>query len=133
MGDADRPQPPSDLRERGREFWDRIVATWDLTVAEIELLAEACRCLDELDALRDLVAEDGLRVVGSTGQQRVHPALAQARQTRQLLGRLLAQLELPDEEGSSLPSLVQARARKAAQARWAADPFHRPGENCDGA
>ncbi|WP_127501951.1 P27 family phage terminase small subunit [Actinoplanes solisilvae] len=132
MSEDDRPPAPPDLGERGREFWDRVIVTWELTVAEVELLAEACRCLDELDALRRLVADDGVRVTGSTGQMRVHPALAQSRATRQLFGRLLAQLELPDEDGSSIPSLVQARARKAAHARWAADPWHRPKVASDG-
>jgi hypothetical protein len=41
------------------------------------------------------------------------------RAARALLGRLLAQLELPDPDGQGLASPERAKARKAARARWA--------------
>jgi hypothetical protein len=84
----------------------------------LELLRECCRLLDECEALRVTVDTDGLTVSGSTGQPRVHPALGELRQHRLALGKLLAQLSLPDDAGESLPSPVQARARRAAESRW---------------
>jgi hypothetical protein len=54
----------------------------------------------------------------SVGQRRAHPALTELRQGQITLGRLLSQLALPDETGQTLPSLTEARARRAAETRW---------------
>jgi hypothetical protein len=115
---------PSRLGPRGQSFLDAITGGFALSGAELELLAEVCRMLDEIDGLNAAVVRDGITVEGSTGQVRVHPALGEARQHRLALGRLLAQLCLPDEDGAALASPVSARARAAAQARWKRDPYH---------
>ena len=82
------------------------------------LLEECCRTLDDLDALRKAVDAEGVTVEGSARQPRAHPALVELRQQRVALGRLLSQLALPDDTGEALPSLTEARARRAAEARW---------------
>jgi phage terminase small subunit len=119
------PSPPSDLaaRGRGRRFWKRVVGEWDCSPAEFELLAEACRTLDELDALRRAVAKQGATVAGSQGQPRAHPALAELRQGRGELRRLLEALGIPAPlaaaaEGQGVVSLTSRRAQRAARARW---------------
>ncbi len=114
-----KPSPPRGLATRGRSFWRRVTADYALDVAEAELLVEVCRALDECEALAAVVEEQGRTVAGSRGQIVAHPALAELRQTRLMLGRLLAQLELPDDDGASLPSPMQARGRRAAATRWA--------------
>lgn len=115
---SERKAPPK-LAARGRRFWRQVTADFDLSDAETGLLAECCRLLDEVEALRSAVEVDGVTVPGSKGQTRAHPALAELRQHRLALGRLLAQLALPDDEGESLPTPTQAGARKAAEAGWA--------------
>lgn len=110
---------PAGLGTRGRAFWRDTVADYELSRGELELLVEACRALDQCDALRAAVDADGYTVRGSEGQPRVHPAISQLNATRTLLGRLLAQLDLPDPDGESMPSQATIRARKAAQGRWA--------------
>jgi len=112
--------PPKDLAARGRAFWRRTLDVFELSEVEMELLRECCRLLDECESLRVSVERDGTTVKGSTGQPRVHPALGELRQHRLALGRLLAQLSLPDEDDKALATPVQARARKAARTRWAA-------------
>ncbi len=112
-------KPPADLSVRGRAFWRSTLTTFELSGVELELLKECARLLDECESLRSAVDRDGVTVCGSTGQTRVHPALAELRQHRLALGRLLAQLALPDGEDGHLLSPSQARGRKAAQARWA--------------
>jgi hypothetical protein len=112
---------------RGSKFKLKILGTkqtggFDLSSSELELLDEVARLLDEIDELRAAIGRDGISVPGSTGQARVHPALGEVRQHRLALGRLLAQLSLPDDENASLPSLTQVRGRKAAKTRWAKDP-----------
>lgn len=113
-----RKPPPRDLGTRGRAFWRRTVADYDLSDTEQELLRESCRLMDECESLRASVDEQGTTVLGSAGQVVVHPAVAQLRQHRLALGKLLSQLALPDLDGASLPSPMQARGKKAAQARW---------------
>jgi hypothetical protein len=89
-----------------------------LSEVELELLRECCRLLDECESLRASVQSEGTTVAGSTGQVRVHPALGELRQHRLVVGRLLAQLALPDVDDTSLRSPAQTRAAKAAATRW---------------
>ena len=117
---AAKPTPPKDFGTRGRGFWRRTLATFDLSEVELELLRECCRLLDECESLRTSVDQEGTTVLGSTGQVRVHPALGELRQHRLALGRLLAQLALPDVDESALRTPGQIRATRAAQARWRA-------------
>ena len=119
---------PRDLGARGRAFWRHTVEMFELSEVETELLRECCRMLDECEDLRAAVDKDGTTVAGSTGQPRVHPALGELRQHRMALGRLLAQMALPDVDDSSLLTPVQARARKAAQSRWAVHNARRSGD-----
>jgi P27 family predicted phage terminase small subunit len=113
-----KPPAPRDLGARGRAFWRQAMDTYELSEVETELLKECCRLLDECETLRESVDSEGTTVKGSTGQFRVHPALGEVRQHRLALGKLLAQLDLPDESGEALLSPVQARAKRAADARW---------------
>lgn len=113
------PRSPAGLGPRGRRFWRDSVARYDFTDAELQLLTEACRTLDRLDALDALVAEQGAMVKGSMGQTVLHPAIAEARQQRLVLGRLVKQLDLPDESAPPAASTPESeRARFAAQVRW---------------
>ncbi len=109
---------PSGFSARGRAFWDRALDTCELSESELSLLTEVCRLLDECEELRQAVARDGMTVPGSTGQPRVHPALGELRQHRMALGRLLAQLSLPDDD-ETLQSPLQVRGRNAVAKRWA--------------
>jgi hypothetical protein len=111
---------PARLKARGRGFWDQALAVYDLSGTELALLAEACRTMDELEALSATLSRDGLTVEGSTGQTRVHPALGELRAARVVLSRLLAQLALPDDDGQAVPSATRLRAVKAAGTRWEA-------------
>lgn len=118
------PSAPSDLapKGRGRRFWRTVLADHVLRADELELLAEACRQLDLLDALR--AVSTPLVVTGPAGP-RTNPALVESRQVRVELRRTLAQLQLPDadDEPAEVPaevaSIRSVRARRAALARWA--------------
>ena len=92
---------------------------YEMTDSERELLIEVCRLMDECEALRQAVTDEGTTVPGSNGQPRVHPAIGELRQHRLALGRLLSQLALPDEDDHALPTPLQARGRAAAAKRWA--------------
>ncbi len=113
-----KPSPPPGLAVRGRAFWRQAVKEYDFDMAEVQLLTEVARGLDECEVLHGVVEEQGRTVRGSRGQLVAHPALAELRQTRLMLGRLLAQLALPNVDGVSLPSPIQARGRGGAAQRW---------------
>lgn len=113
-----RPTPPTGLAARGKRFWRATCDDFDLTDAELVLLTEVCRCLDNLDALDAVVRRDGATTLGSQGQTVVHPALTEARGQRLALHRLIAALALPDDEGQPVPTARSLRAQTAANARW---------------
>lgn len=96
-------------------LWRRIVGVYELREDEL-VLEHACHAADTIALLEAGMKGAPLLVSGSMGQQREHPLLPEARQQRGQLARLLAQLKLPDEDRLSSTS---AKARKAAQARWA--------------
>lgn len=120
-----RPQAPPDLSTRGRKFWRATVRDYELTTGERELLHEACRAMDQIDALAAAVARDGHTIAGSQGQTVLHPAIGEARQQQITLSRLLAALELPTEDDEHAGTVIDpqaaqisAKASRAAQARW---------------
>jgi hypothetical protein len=94
------------------------VAEFDLSDAELQVLAECCRTLDDLDRLAALVDEYGPMVKGSQGQPVVNGALTEARGQRAILHRLVAALQLPDPDEKPMPTAASMRGRKAAQTRW---------------
>ena len=111
------PAAPQGLGQAGRRFWRSIVAAYELSPGEAELLRQACRTVDLLDRLdAQLVAED-LTVAGSRGQERAHPLLTVAVEQRRTLEGLLNGMALP------MPNEIEGRRRSpaataAAQARW---------------
>ena len=109
---------PADLGSRGRKFWRETVGQFDLTKAESEILREVCRTLDDLDRLAASIVADGAMTTGSAGQVVVNPAVTEARGSRALLHRLVAALNLPDDEGDVVPSPRRIRAQHAAASRW---------------
>ncbi len=116
---APRRRAPSGLKSRGKAFWAATTTEFDLSGAELEILAEVARTLDTLDALAVAVERDGPMVSGSTGQPVLNPAVTEARGQRVVLHRLLAALALPDEDGGQLVvSARSASGKAAARARW---------------
>jgi hypothetical protein len=111
-------EPPKGLDTRGRAYWASVVGAYELTDTELELLAEACHTLDDLDLLEAAIAQNGAMVEGAAGQPVVNPALTEARGQRLALHRLVSALDLPDEDGASIPTAVTIRNRSAARARW---------------
>ncbi|WP_423184305.1 P27 family phage terminase small subunit [Arthrobacter sp. NyZ413] len=93
----------------------------ELDPAELEVLKEACKTLDEIDALKAAADELGPMIKGSTGQMVVNPALLEIRQARAAFERMVKAMALPSEEEDNRPAsegAISADARKAAQARW---------------
>ncbi|NYE19460.1 P27 family phage terminase small subunit [Microbacterium immunditiarum] len=119
MTEGKAPTPPRGLGKRGRAFWRQLHADYEFEVAQTEVLIEACRTLDRLEALDAVIADEGVTSEGSMGQRIVHPAVQEARQLQITLTRLVAALELPpsDEDVRAHERWKTQRAKAGAAAR----------------
>ncbi|MFD6914055.1 hypothetical protein [Streptomyces virginiae] len=109
---------PEGLAAAGRSLWDRITEDYELSVDELALLGQACRTLDELEAISAALAAGPVVVNGSTGQPKASALFAEARAHRLVLAKLLDQLALPAEGEEVGRTPNQERAAKAANVRW---------------
>lgn len=111
---------PKGLHDAGKTLWRRISGAYELREDEVTVLEQAARTADTIADLDAALVNAPLTVAGSAGQLREHPLLAEARQQRVLLARLLHQLKLPepDEVTTRRASERSTKARKAARARW---------------
>src|SRR5215203_4123336 len=116
MGEV--PKPPAGLQKAGKQLWVAVAEKYELTAGELEVLRPAVRTADECDRLeRALRALPDLITTGSTGQPRPHPLLQEVRNHRQLLERLTARLNLPDEGEDVGLRAASRHGQKAANAR----------------
>lgn len=109
---------PDGLLEAGQALWDRVTVDYELAPDELALLLQACRTVDELDAMSAALAAGSVTVKGSTGQPKVSGLFAEARAHRLVLAKLLQQLALPAEGEDVGKTPAQERASKAAAVRW---------------
>lgn len=91
------PKSPAGLKAGGRKLWRTVVADFELGEHELVVLLEAARTVDALQALEDIVTEQGVTNVSPQGV-RAHPALVEARQQRVTLAKLIAALRIPLDE-----------------------------------
>lgn len=97
------PRTPTGLDAPGRKLWASIVADFELAEHELAQLEEAARTRDLVGRLRDELDGSPLMLESSQGM-RLHPAVAELRQQRLTLARLLATLGVPGLEEDSLPA-----------------------------
>lgn len=88
---------------------------WD--EREATLLAIAERQSGRIEQLEALLTQQGLSVIGSTGQQRLNPLVAELRLQYAALARTVEGIRLPDESEQAAPKSV--RHQRAAKRRWA--------------
>lgn len=116
---ARKQRAPAGLGGAGRALWARMTGRFVFEPGELVVLEAAARQADANAAVEELLATEGLVATGSQGQRRLAGAVAEARQGRLALARLLGQLALPSEEDSRPLTEAGRRAQKAANARWA--------------
>jgi len=93
------PKPPTGCKRAGRKIWTAIVENFELEQHEMALLEQAVRVADICADLQAALDADGLIVDGQRGPKS-HPALAELRQQRLTLARLLSTLRVPLGEES---------------------------------
>lgn len=86
---------------------------WQLDHREEAILDLAAAQADDLNRLERAVRRDGVMSTGSKGQPVLHPAIAEARQSRVAIQKLLAQVDLPEAEAERNPFDVIAGELKA--------------------
>jgi hypothetical protein len=80
---------------------------------ETELLAQAEAIQDSIVELEAAIAAEGLTTVTRTGLVRLHPAVAEARQHRAALTKVVSAIQMHDDVKDPVK-------QKAAQSRWRA-------------
>jgi hypothetical protein len=85
----------------------------ELDEREEAILDLAARQARDVAAAEADIAGRGYLVAGSRGQEVLNPSLAEVRQSRLALGKLLGQLDLPDSTKDAVRS-----AQHAAERRW---------------
>jgi hypothetical protein len=91
-------KPPAGLLKAGIGLWKAVVRdvdeAWELDARDLHVLELAARAADRAAELGDLIDRDGLMIAGSTGQDRLHPAVVEQRMQRQLSAVLVAKVQL---------------------------------------
>lgn len=100
---------PDDLAEHGRRLWRSVTDDYELEQHETELLEQAARTADLVEALRVALSDGALL----TTDGKIRPEIVELRQQRQMLARLLAALRVPlgteqDDAGHG-PARLQRR------------------------
>ena len=90
------------MKSAGKKLWDAAVADFEWAAHELVTLESACRIRDRIVDLDRSVRDDGLMLPSAQGV-RLHPAIAEARQQRLALARLLMTLGLPALGDDDLP------------------------------
>jgi hypothetical protein len=99
-----------------RTFRDIVDAHPTLEKAKLSALYSACDLLSEADAMQARIAEDGLMVAGSMGQQVAHPLIAEVRQYRRAALDAIKALGLDGRSGAS------AAGAALVAKRWSSRP-----------
>jgi hypothetical protein len=94
------PEPPAELRPAGRQLWCDIAESFTFRRDELALLLEICRTKDRLDWLNAELVGAPATVRNVKGDEVTNPVLVEARMQGAQSGRLIAQLRLPDDDGS---------------------------------
>jgi hypothetical protein len=109
-------QPSRPLGKHGLALWRSIVSTYDISDAGgIEMLTQACQCLDRAEELAVAIKKDGAvtRAAG-TGILRDHPAVKHELAARSFVVRTLERLGLNVES-------LKAVGRPPASGGWAGE------------
>ncbi len=95
---------------------DEIELLWEpRELTYLEMIEKTASRIEQLDRLVD---EQGLMIAGSKGQQRIHPAVQEARMARTSLSQLLDRLRLPSDANVDDDKPKDLVKQRAANRRW---------------
>lgn len=93
VGANDYPTPHN-LNEEAKQFWKRMMNTYQFRLDELRILKDCCREIDIIERIERELKTGEATVKGSQGQPVANPLFAEARQHRSTLASLLKQLKL---------------------------------------
>ena len=117
MTSPKRPRPPVSLDIAGAALWRSVVTAYELSPAELAVLARCCRTVDVLARIDAQLMDSDLVVEGSVGQLRAHPLLVVKADQERVLDALLRGLALP-MPGEDVGRRRSPAAAANAQRRW---------------
>lgn len=94
-----RIRVPEHIQDSGRKWLKTVLAEYEFTNSEMNLLFVAASCMDRLWEVREKIASEGLTVLDRFGQMKAHPLLSAERDNRLVLSRLCNQLKIVTSEG----------------------------------
>jgi len=94
-----RIKVPEHIKDSGRKWLKTVLAEYEFTGSELNLLFVAASCIDRLQEIREQIASEGLTVPDRFGQMKAHPLLSAERDNRLVLSRLCNQLKIVTSEG----------------------------------
>lgn len=107
------------LGAAGRLLWRSVLSSfpegWQADEKDAAILRLAATQADDLARVERAIRQTGALAVGSRGQKVPNPLLAEARQARTTIGRLLAQIPAPNPERDK-PERESPRTRRARRA-----------------
>jgi hypothetical protein len=86
--------------KEARQLWCDLAESFTFRRDELPLLLEICRTKDRLDWLNAELVGAPATVRKVKGDEVTNPVLVEARMQGAQFGRLMAQLRLPDDDGS---------------------------------
>ena len=106
----------------GEALWRSYTSVLTLDPGETANLRMACHAFDELAKIEFLLSRTNPLVKGSRGQPRINPLLAEARDHRRVVYKLLGAIRIPANHSATIESnvgnILSLRAQTAARARW---------------
>jgi hypothetical protein len=86
------PSAPEELSSSSRTLWDAIMAEYELSAAEVEVLRQALLALDRAEQARVVVDREGVTCLDRFGSPKQHPAVDVEARNRLIYAKLVAQL-----------------------------------------
>ncbi len=98
---------PENLTPRNRKLWRDVMAEFELSPAEVELLRSGLEALDRADQAAAVVRAEGITVLDRYGTPKAHPAADVEARSRAIFARAVAQLGI--KATTETPRMIGAK------------------------
>jgi phage terminase small subunit len=89
------PKPPATLKVAGKKFWKKVLFEYMLSDAhDLQRLALACGCLDEISQAEAILKTDGYFVLNRYGMRVENSAAKSIRENKIIFCRIVRELGL---------------------------------------
>jgi P27 family predicted phage terminase small subunit len=109
------PKPPAGLSRKAAAFWRKVLVTYELGPAGLELLASACRALDRAEQAAAVLAEEGITSLDRYGSPKAHPACEIEARSCRSFAAFVRQLGIETDDDTPSPA-------SAPRVRYGAKP-----------